>query len=132
MAYNDLSLALTRFLEQGGTTNEAFNITVPDNMLHDISTIKDEMEHDVNTGAFFEENHASLNEEQKHIFDSICTDIFNGEGCLHRIDAPGGSGKTWLANIILCWAIMSGKIAISAAMSGIAATMLCLGTMPYK
>ena len=132
LAWNDLLLALTRFLEQGGTTNEAFNIPMPDNMLNNTSIIEDEMEYDESAGAFFEENHGRLNEEQKHIFDSICNDIFNGIGGLHRIDAPGGSGKTWLANVILCWARMSGKIAISTAMSGIAATMLRLGTTLHK
>ena len=69
MAYTYVLLALTSFLEQGGTTNEAFNIPVPDHTLHNISIIEDEMEHDASAGAFFEENHGSLNEEQRHIFD---------------------------------------------------------------
>ena len=43
---------------------------------------------------------------------------------MHRLDAPGGSGKTWLANLILSYVRMEGSIAIASAMSGIAGTML--------
>ncbi|GBP51452.1 ATP-dependent DNA helicase pif1 [Eumeta japonica] len=40
------------------------------------------------------------------------------------LDAPGGTGKTFLANLILAKIRQSGKIAIAVASSGIAATLL--------
>ena len=45
-------------MEQGGTTNEAFNIPLPDHMIHDVSIIEDEMEHDATVGTFLKKNTA--------------------------------------------------------------------------
>jgi hypothetical protein len=47
---------------------------------------------------------------------------------LYNFDAPGGSGKTFLANVILAYVRQSGCIAVATAMSGIAATLMKLGT----
>lgn len=43
------------------------------------------------------------------------------------LDAPGGSGKTFLLNIILVYVRQKGDIALAVAGSGIAATLLTLG-----
>lgn len=45
------------------------------------------------------------------------------KGNIFFLDAPGGTGKTFLANLILAKIRQSGKIAIAAS-SGIAATLL--------
>ena len=115
---NYLLLDLNHHLEQGAMSNADFNIPVPDNSLQEVTIVDDSMEHDPDAKTFFEENCNSLNKEQQQIFNSITDDISNKKGRLHRIDAPGGSGKTWMANIILCWTRMGGNIAISTAMLG--------------
>ena len=54
------------------------------------------------------------------------------EGGLYNFDAPGGSGKTFLANVLLAYVRKDDKIALSMAMSGIAATLLKLGTTFHR
>ena len=51
---------------------------------------------------------------------------------MHKIDAPGGSGKTHLANLILAYVRKEGKIALATALSGIAATILTLGNTFHR
>ena len=46
------------------------------------------------------------------------------EGGMLFLDAPGGTGKTFLINIILAKLRSEGKIALATASSGIAATLL--------
>lgn len=58
--------------------------------------------------------------------------IDSGEGGLYNFDAPGGSGKTFLANVILAYARKDDKVALAMALSGIAATLLKLGTTFHK
>ena len=43
-------------------------------------------------------------------------DIDSGDGGLHKIDAPGGSGKRHLANLILAFVRKDGKIALATAL----------------
>ena len=117
LAWNDLLIDLNSYLEQGDMSNNDFNVLMPDESLQDVTMIEDSMEHDPDAESFFEENFSSLNEDQIEIFNSITEKITNKRGGLHRIDAPGGSGKTWLANIILCWTRKAGGIAIAAIMS---------------
>ena len=50
----------------------------------------------------------------------------DGEGLINT-DAPGGTGKTFLAEVILSYIRKSGDVAVACAMSGIAATLLSLG-----
>ena len=66
------------------------------------------------------------------IFEQIMGHIDNNEGGLYRFDAPGGSGKTFLANLILAYVRKQNHIAIATALSGIAATLLKLGTTFHR
>ena len=61
------------------------------------------------------------------MFSSISEDIHQDKGGLHRLDAPDGSGKIHLANLILASVRKENKIAIATALSGITATILRLG-----
>ena len=54
------------------------------------------------------------------------------EGGLYNLDAPGGSGKTLLSDVILSKVRMLREIAIATDMSGIAATLLRLGTTFHR
>lgn len=59
-----------------------------------------------------------LNSEQNYIYENVCRKIYNADGGLLFIDAPGGTGKTYLLNLILAKCRSKGKIAIAVASSG--------------
>lgn len=50
--------------------------------------------------------------------------INNNEGQILFLDAPGGTGKTFLINLLLAKVRYGGKIALAVASSSIAATIL--------
>ncbi|UYV69426.1 hypothetical protein LAZ67_6003541 [Cordylochernes scorpioides] len=62
--------------------------------------------------------------EQKEACDRILSKIDSNAGELYFIDAPGGTGKTFLINLLLTKVRSTGDIALSTASSGIAATLL--------
>jgi len=83
---------------------------------------------------FFELNYPKLNKDQKFVFDSIkkllVTD--NQDGMLIFLDAPGGTGKTFLLNVLVSW-IRSEELEVAtSASSGIAATLLYLGRTAHN
>ena len=65
-----------------------------------------------------------LTDEQKLIFEDFKENIENGLGGFWFIDAPGGTGKTFLANIMLAWVRIRGLIALAVASSGIASQLM--------
>ena len=70
---------------------------MPDESLKDAALIQDDLELDSDAHLFYEEDRNSLNKEQEETFNSTTYNISNGDGGLHRIDAPGGSENTfWL------------------------------------
>ncbi|XP_060873906.1 ATP-dependent DNA helicase pif1-like [Metopolophium dirhodum] len=74
--------------------------------------------------SFVNENLTKLVPDQKHAFETIVDSVNNNKGKIFFLDAPGGTGKTFLANLIIAKIRQSGKIAIAVASSGIAATLL--------
>ena len=62
--------------------------------------------------------------EQLTFFNMIMTKVANNEPGLIFLDAPGGTGKTYLLNLILAQLRSTSNIAIDIASSGIAATLL--------
>ncbi|XP_046141612.1 uncharacterized protein LOC114882103 [Osmia bicornis bicornis] len=65
-----------------------------------------------------------LNSEQRLIFDDIVQKIESGDGGLFFLDAPGGTGKTFLLNLLLAQIRKDKGVAVAVASSGIAATLL--------
>lgn len=65
-----------------------------------------------------------LNIDQKKVFTTLLSSIDNNEGKIFFLDAPGGTGKTFLINLLLTKVRSTGKIALAVASSGIAATLL--------
>lgn len=76
-----------------------------------------------NLTAFVNENLPKLVPDQKYAFQTIIDSVINDKRKVFFLDAPGGTGKTFLANLILAKIRESGKIAIAVASSGIAATL---------
>lgn len=66
-------------------------------------TIADELNFDREHLILFDvdRKYANLNNEQKHVFNSILTSVNNKEGKIFALDASGGSGKTHVINLPL-------------------------------
>ncbi|XP_076298040.1 uncharacterized protein LOC143217539 [Lasioglossum baleicum] len=65
-----------------------------------------------------------LTVDQKTIFNFVCDSVDNSRGKIISLDAPGGTGKSFLIRVLLAKVRSSGKIALAVASSGIAATLL--------
>ncbi|KAL4143906.1 hypothetical protein QTP88_006160 [Uroleucon formosanum] len=78
------------------------------------------------------QNENQLNREQRIVYDSVMSSVNNNEGKILFLDAPGGTGKTFLINLLLAKVRYGGKIALAVASSGIAATLLVGGRTAYS
>ena len=70
--------------------------------------------------------------EQRTILDTICTAVTSGHGGLFFVDGPGGTGKTFVENLLLNWVRGNSKIALAVASSGIASTLLHHGRTSHS
>ncbi|UYV77690.1 hypothetical protein LAZ67_15001947 [Cordylochernes scorpioides] len=87
--------------------------------------IQRETQFDVNElQAFVRINLPKLVLEQRTAYDTIINAISNKSCGLYFLDAPGGTGKTFLISIILATIRSQKNIALAIASSGIAATLL--------
>lgn len=78
------------------------------------------------------QNENQLNREQRIEYDSVMSSVNNNEGKILFLDAPGGTGKTFLINLLLAKVRYGGKIALAVASSGIAATLLVGGRTAHS
>lgn len=62
--------------------------------------------------------------EQSRVFQEVLRQVESGSGALFFLDAPGGTGKTFLLNLLLAFIRKDQNIAVAMASSGIAATLL--------
>ena len=76
---------------------------------------------------FINENENKLNDEQLSVYTTILNNVGSNRDNLFFLNAPGGTGKSFLINLILAKVRYSEKIAIAVASSGIAATLLSGG-----
>lgn len=74
--------------------------------------------------SFVQRNVPRLNPEQRTVFYTIMDAIAMQTGGFYFIDAPGGTGKTFLISLILAAIRSNNYIAVAIASSGIAATLL--------
>lgn len=73
---------------------------------------------------YFSRNISLLVPDQQAAFDAIRGAIDNDSGGVFFLDAPGGTGKTFLINLLLAYVRQKGEIILAVASSGIAATLL--------
>ena len=84
-----------------------------------------ETSYDVNElNKYVLENEPLLVMDQKAAYDAILDKINRKAGGIVFLDAPGGTGKTFVINLLLAKIRQQSKIAIAVASSGIAATLL--------
>ena len=75
-------------------------------------------------GQSVQSNVPHLNQQRKTAYDTIMKAVYDGIGGIFFIDAPGGTGKTFLISLILDTIRTQSQIALAVAFSGIAATLL--------
>ncbi|XP_057335011.1 uncharacterized protein LOC130673819 [Microplitis mediator] len=78
------------------------------------------------------QNEKNLTDEQRNVYETVINSIIKKLGQLIFLDAPGGTGKTYLLNLILAKIRADGKIALAVASSGIAATLLLGGKTAHS
>ena len=76
--------------------------------------------------------YARLNADQKVAFDTLCQAVTSGEGGVFFLEGFGGTGKTFLINLMLAKVRSDGNIALATASSGIAVTLLDGGTTAHS
>ncbi len=87
--------------------------TIPLEYLRELSYNADELR------TFVNQNEPLLNPEQRHVYNTILDNIDSREGKVFFLDAPGGTGKTFLLNLLLAKVWERKKIALAVASSGI-------------
>ena len=71
---------------------------------------------------YVEENEDKLTTDQRKVYDEVLENL--NDGGLWFLDAPGGTGKTFLSKLLLSKVRSMGHIALAVASSGIASTLL--------
>ncbi|XP_074097687.1 uncharacterized protein LOC141526552 [Cotesia typhae] len=75
---------------------------------------------------------SKLNDDQKQVYDEVLNSIDSNSGKLFFLDAPGGTGKTFLINLLLAKIRSRKNIAVAVASSGIAATLIYGGKTAHS
>lgn len=70
--------------------------------------------------------------DQKEAYETIMNQFESGNGGMFFLDAPGGTGKTFLLNLILAAVRSKHEIALAVASSGIASTLLSGGRTAHS
>lgn len=102
-------------------------MTAPNRPMHDTldEELQRERSYDLKTlEESIRTNLPLLNEKQKYVFDTLMKVANDGTGGIYFLDAPGGTGKTFLITLILATIRSKNEIALALASSGIAATLL--------
>lgn len=73
---------------------------------------------------FLDKNKPKMSDEQRTVYDKIIHELNQQHGGLYFLDAPGGTGKTFLINLILTEVRIRNEIAVAVASSGIASTLI--------
>ena len=81
---------------------------------------------------YVREKEPTLMDDQRQIYDRIITAVNNGDGSFLFIDAPGGTGKTYLINIALAKLRSERKVALAVASTGIADQLLANGRTAHS
>ena len=73
---------------------------------------------------FIDENVPKLLPDQQVAYRTVIQQVTHKRGGLYFLDAPGGTGKTFVTNLLLAKVRQRNEIALAVASSGIAATLL--------
>ena len=113
-----------------GKSNEEFGIPVPDHAFIEEENIFNP-ELDEGAAEYFATNFPLLNAGQRAALEVTSQRIDENKGGCYSLDAPGGTGKTLLNNVILSYVRKDNHVAIATAASEIAGTLLKIGTTSH-
>lgn len=126
LALQDLNENLQRHgksLEYYGLPVPAYNFEEPNLNLPKL--IAEEKSYDQQRlDEMWREQLEASNNDQRAAFEAVINAYESGQGGIFFIDGPGGTGKTYLENMILARVRSSRDIALAVASSGIAAILL--------
>ncbi|KAG8235757.1 hypothetical protein J437_LFUL015378 [Ladona fulva] len=111
-------------------TSEIFNETLI--LLEDKCILMERCYDGEKLKAFVAINKPLLTSEQKEAYDTIFDLISCERGGIFFLDAPGGTGKTFLINLLLAEIRRNNKIANAVASSGIASSLLDSGRTAHS
>ena len=74
----------------------------------------------------------TLTDDQRLAYDAICDQVQTSDDGLIFLDAPGGTGKTYVTNLLLAKVRSGGHVALAVASSAIAATLLAGGRTAHS
>ena len=127
LALNNLQ---DKVLSMGGRELSEYGLPQPQGVDNDRFARVYHREIDYNQGeqqAYVQHNLPMLMADQQEVYDCFFSMIDGNEGGMLFLDAPGGTGKTFLINLILAKLRSEGNIALATASSEIAATLLTGG-----
>lgn len=102
--------------------DETFNNEVEREISYDVAEMQ----------AYYNQNLPRMVDDQRSAFNCITSAIDLNKGGIFFLDAPGGTGKTFLINLILNHVRLNGDIAVATAASGIASTLLFGGRTAHS
>ncbi|XP_053968578.1 uncharacterized protein LOC128870006 [Anastrepha ludens] len=115
------------FLRIANKTLVQLGMTAPNPDMHGLFDRELQREQEFNSNdlrLFVQSNITKMNIQQKHVYDTVMQAISNNAGGLYFLDAPGGTGTTFVISLILATIRSEQKIALALASSEIAATLL--------
>ncbi|XP_045456894.1 uncharacterized protein LOC123666920 [Melitaea cinxia] len=121
----DPHLLWQNYQESKSIKDFGFNLPLNSN-LYAMNNIEDLRETDYDYTQLLQtiQDEHRLNPEQKIVYDQILSSVNSNEGKMFFLDAPGGTGKTFIINLLLAKVRSDRKIALAVASFGIAATLL--------
>jgi hypothetical protein len=122
---NRALLHINQIFELEDKTCESFNLPMPNKTA--LSKIYDN-EEVLQSKCLFESMYNQLNNDQKNIFETICSQ----PNKIYFIDGPGGSGKTFLYKTLIYYFISQNKKVVSMAWTGIASILLPKGMTSHR
>ena len=80
----------------------------------------------------WQQNRGTMNDDQAKIFDKVISKLENNEQIIQMIDAPAGTGKTYVLGSIAAYIRSKKGICLNSAFSGVAAQLLEGGVTIHK
>lgn len=117
------------FLHKASKTLDNFSLPAPKNAIPNVDGISrilmDELSYDVDLlQNKWNMDYPRTIVKQRAIIDTVTTAVDAGQGGLFFIDGPGGTGKTFVKNLMLAHVRSRREVALAVASSGIASILL--------
>jgi hypothetical protein len=116
-------------LQRAGKSLTDYNLPLPTTDFDELNGVSRILAEEMRYDAYelrqkWEIGYNMANLQQKHVLDGVTMAVDLGDGGLFFIDGPGGTGKTFVENLLLSYVRSTGGIALSVASSGIASILL--------